>query len=155
MSAAPITVHFASYPSAVRSPRTRSSPRVTSIGLFSTKTYLGRTSPTTLAMCAHIPDRFPLIPTPFPAAEMSWHGKPPDMTSTMPRHGLPSKVCMSSQIGKGGKNPSFCLAHSTLAGYGSHSTAQTVRHPSSFPASMPPPAPANRASSFIRPLPAS
>jgi hypothetical protein len=80
---------------------------------------------------------------------MSVQGKPPDTTSAMPLHGVPSKVCMSSQIGKGGRMPSFCRAHSTLAGYGSHSTAQTVRHPSIFAASIPPPAPANKASSFM------
>jgi hypothetical protein len=47
--------------------------------------------------------------------------------------------------------PSFCRAHNTLAGYGSHSTAQTVLHPSSFAASIPPPAPANKANSFMFP----
>jgi hypothetical protein len=45
-----------------------------------------------LAISTHIPERSPVIPAPFPAADMSWQGKPPDTTSTIPRHGFPSKV---------------------------------------------------------------
>ena len=92
MSAADITPHRLSYPIAVRSARTRSSPLVTSIGLFSTNAYLGRTSPIIRAISLHIPLRSPSSPSPFPATEMSWHGNPPDTTSTIPRQGLPSKV---------------------------------------------------------------
>lgn len=46
------------------------------------------------AISRHIPLRSPSIPAPFPAALMSWHGNPPDTTSTIPRHGLPSKVSL-------------------------------------------------------------
>ena len=151
MSPAPSTPHRASNPIEAKSPRTAPSPLEVSIGEFSTNAYWGRTSWMMRAISRHIPLRFPSIPAPFPAELMSWHGKPPDTTSTIPLHGFPSKVCTSSQIGKGGRSPSFCLAHNTLAGYCSHSTAQTVRHPRSFPPSIPPPAPANKANSFIVP----
>jgi hypothetical protein len=58
-------------------------------------------------------------------------------------------VRTSSQIGKGGSAPSFWRAASSPAAKGFHSTAQTVRHPTSLPPSIPPPAPAKRANSFI------
>ena len=62
------------------------------------------------------PLRAPASPAPFPATLMSWQGNPPDTTSTMPRHGLPSKVQMSSQIGNLGKSPSACRCSKTLRG---------------------------------------
>ena len=71
MSAADTTPHRLSYPIAVRSARTRSSPLVTSIGLFSTNANWGRTSPIIRAISRHIPDRSPSSPSPFPAIEMS------------------------------------------------------------------------------------
>ena len=77
-------------------------------GEFSTKTKRGRTSPTIRAISRQSPDRAPSIPAPLPAALMSWHGKPPETTSTMPRHGRPSKLHTSLQIGKGSRLPSFC-----------------------------------------------
>jgi hypothetical protein len=46
----------------------------------------------TRAISTQSPDRSPSIPAPFPAALMSWQGKPPETTSTRPRHGRPSKV---------------------------------------------------------------
>jgi hypothetical protein len=52
----------------------------------------GRISPMILAMCRHIELASPSIPAPFPAQEMSVQGKPPETTSTIPRHGFPSKV---------------------------------------------------------------
>jgi hypothetical protein len=45
-----------------------------------------------LAISRHIPEASPSIPAPFPAAEMSVHGKPPDTTSTIPLQGSPLKV---------------------------------------------------------------
>ncbi|CAA6832068.1 Uncharacterised protein [Acinetobacter baumannii ATCC 17978] len=94
---------------------TRVSPLETSIGEFSTNTYLGRTSPIIRAISDQSPERSPSIPAPFPADEMSWHGKPPDITSTIPCHGFPSKVVMSDQIGKASRIPSFCRCAKTCA----------------------------------------
>ena len=129
-SLAPSTPHLASYPIEAKSPRTTSSPRTVSIGEFSTNANLGRTSQMMRANSFQSPDLSPVIPAPAPADDMSWQGNPPETTSTIPRQGLPSKVQTSSQIGKGGRSPSFCRATSTLAGYGSISTAQTVSQPS-------------------------
>ena len=92
MESPPNTPHLASNPILAKSPRTRPSPLEVSIGEFSTNTNLGCTSQMILAISRHIPLRSPSMPAPPPAAEMSWHGKPPDTTSTIPRHGFPSKV---------------------------------------------------------------
>jgi len=115
-----------------------------SIGLFSTNANRGCTSPMIRAISVHIPLRSPSRPSPFPAMETSWHGKPPAMQSTIPRHGLPSNVVTSSKIGNQGSTPSFCLADRTCWQYGSISTAQTGICPSSMSESIPPPAPAKR-----------
>ena len=150
-ASAPSTSHSASYPISARSPRTLASPRPTSKGEFSRNANSGRTSLIIRCISRQRPERAPSMPAPFPAAEMSWHGKPPDTTSTRPRHGRPSKVRTSSQTGKVGSSPSFCRASNTLADQGSSSTAQTVRNPSSSLPSIPPPAPAKRCSSFTPP----
>jgi hypothetical protein len=142
------TPHVASYPTEAKSPRTTPSPREVRIGEFSTNTNRGRTSPTILAISLHNPLRSPSSPSPPPAQEMSWHGNPPDTTSTIPRHGFPSNVRTSSQIGNGCKHPSSCLALRTVLACSSYSTAQTHLHPSSLPPSIPPPAPAKSANSF-------
>ena len=115
-SSAPSTSHSASYPISARSPRTLASPRPTSKGEFSRNANSGRTSLIIRCISRQRPERAPSMPAPFPAAEMSWHGKPPDTTSTRPRHGRPSKVRTSSQTGKGESKPSFCRASSTLEG---------------------------------------
>lgn len=115
-SSAPSTSHSASYPISARSPRTLASPLPTSRGEFSRNANFGRTSLIIRCISRQSPERAPSMPAPFPAAEMSWHGKPPDTTSTRPRHGRPSKVHTSSQTGKGGSRPSFWRASSTLAG---------------------------------------
>lgn len=115
-SSAPSTSHSASYPISARSPRTLASPLPTSKGEFSRNANFGRTSLIIRCISRQSPERAPSMPAPFPAAEMSWHGKPPDTTSTRPRHGRPSKVHTSSHIGKGGSMPSFWRASSTLAG---------------------------------------
>lgn len=115
-ASAPSTHHAASYPMRARSPRILASPLLTSRGEFSRNANSGRTSLIIRCISRQRPERAPSMPAPFPAAEMSWHGKPPDTTSTRPRHGRPSKVRTSSQTGKGGSKPSFCRASSTLAG---------------------------------------
>ncbi len=115
-SQAPRTPHSASYPISASSPRTIPSPRRVSIGEFSTKTIRGATSLMILRISDHSPDRSPLSPAPFPALLMSWHGKPPQTTSAIPRHGLPSKVVTSSQMGKRGRIPSRWRWSSTLRG---------------------------------------
>ena len=50
------------------------------------------------------------------ATETSWHGNPPLMTSIFPRHGFPSNVRTSSQIGNLGRIPSACRCNKTLRG---------------------------------------
>lgn len=147
-SAADRTPHLASYPIAAKSPRTTPSPREVRIGEFSTSAYRGRTSLMIRDISDQRPLRSPSSPAPFPAAEMSWHGKPPVTISTTPRQGFPSKVRTSSQIGYGSRHPSSCRAMSIPRADASISTAHTVRHPRSLPPRMPPPAPANNASSF-------
>lgn len=105
----------------------------------------------TLAMCAQSPEFLPSMPDPRPATEMSVQGNPPDTTSTKLRHGTASNVRMSSHTGNAGMLPSSWRASNTRRAYSSISTAQTQRHPSMCPASMPPPAPAKSASSFTAP----
>src|SRR5690606_31894658 len=112
----PSTPHLALYPSAARSARTTPSPLEVSIGEFSTQTKRGRTSRMILLNSLQRPERDPVIPAPFPAALMSWHGNPPHTTSTSPRQGLPSKVRTSSQIGNFGRIPSRCLWSKTFRG---------------------------------------
>jgi hypothetical protein len=121
-----------------------------SMGEFSTKTRRGRTSPTIRANSRHSPLRSPPIPAPLPAQEMSWQGKPPHTASTRPRQGFPSKVRTSSQMGNLGRMPSRCRWSNTDRQYASISTAHTQVCPRSIPPRIPPPAPANRCSSFIR-----
>ncbi len=148
-SEAPNTPHRASYPNEAMSPSTRPSPRTVSIGEFSTSTRRGRTSPTTRAISRQRPLFSPSIPVPAEFdADMSWHGNPPHTQSTSPRHGLPLNVRTSSQIGNFGKIPSRCRWSSTFRQYGSISTAQTQVCPRRIPPRIPPPAPANRCSSF-------
>ena len=84
-SAAESTHHSASNPISAKSPRTTPSPREVSIGEFSTNTNRGRTSLIILAISRHRPLRSPSSPAPFPAALMSWQGKPPETTSTVDR----------------------------------------------------------------------
>jgi hypothetical protein len=97
------TPHRASNPISAKSPRTLPSPREVSIGEFSTNAKRGRTSRMTRAISTQRPDRSPSIPAPFPAALMSWQGKPPETTSTRPRHGRPSKVVNVRPNGEGGE----------------------------------------------------
>lgn len=132
-----------------RSWRTTPRPRVRRSGLFSAKTKRGRTSPMIRAYSFQRPLRSPVIPAPLPAAEMSWQGNPPLMTSTFPRQGLPSKVQTLSQIGNRSRCPSRCRSSTRSRGYFSSSQAHTVFHPRSRLASSPPPAPLKSANSFI------
>ena len=88
-SEADTTAHSASYPISERSPRTRQSPLEVSIGEFSTRTYLGRTWRTILAISLHSPEASPSIPAPRPAMLMSVHGNPPVTISTHRRQGRP------------------------------------------------------------------
>lgn len=148
MSPLPNTPHLALYPNSDKSLRTMSSPRVRKSGEFSAKTNLGRTSSIILAYSFQSPERFPPIPAPPPAELMSWQGNPPQTTSTAPRQGFPSKVQTSSQMGNLGSTPSRCRCSKTCLGYSSISTAQTVECPRSCPPRIPPPAPANKCSSF-------
>ena len=95
----------------------------------------------------------PSRPAPLPAALMSWQGKPPETTSIAPRHGSPSKVRTSSQIGKGGSVPSFCRASKTLLDITSVGLDGADGSPTEQPLpSIPPPAPAKSANSFMFPL---
>lgn len=130
---------------------TRVSPRRTSIGEFSTRTNRGLTSPMIRAISRQSPLRSPSIPVPGPQIDISWQGNPPETTSTAPFQGCPSKVQTSSHTGNGGRCPSFCRCISRLAQKVLTSTAQTVLHPRSFAPSIPPPAPAKSANSFISP----
>lgn len=148
---APSTPHCASNPSAAKSPRIVPSPRVVRAGLFSTNANRGCTSPRIRLYSLHNPLRSPSSPSPVPAVLMSWHGKPPETTSTTPRHGCPSKVRTSSQTGNGDRWPSFWRCMSRRAQKALISTAQTHRQPSKCPPRMPPPAPAKSASSFKPP----
>jgi hypothetical protein len=100
------TPHSASNPSEARSPRTTSMPRTRRAETFSTKTNSGPTSPMIRANSDQRPERFPVMPSRSPAELMSWHGNPPRMRSTTPRHGRPSKVDTSDQTGAGAREPS-------------------------------------------------
>ena len=111
---APNTPHSASYPISAKSPRTTCNPRLVSSGEFSTKTYRGPTSRMILANSFHKPERAPVIPFPLPAALMSWQGNPPQIASTFPRQGFPSKVVTSSQIGNRGNIPSRWRCNKTF-----------------------------------------
>lgn len=133
------TPHRACIPIPAKSASTRSSPLVVSIGEFSTTTSMGLTSRMIRAISTQSPLRSPSIPAPAPHWLMSWHGNPPVMTCTWPRHGLPSNVRTSSQIGNAGSKPSRCLSSRICLAPASNSTAQAVRHPSSFAARMLPP----------------
>lgn len=147
---APSTPHRTSYPRRAQSSRTTSNPRSTRRGEFSTKINRGRHSSAILATSFHRPERLPdLMPSPFPADEISWQGNPPVTMSTSPCHGLASKVWMSSQMGNSSRQPSRCRWRRTSRRYGSISTAAIVDQPSSRLARSPPPLPANSASSFI------
>lgn len=146
-SAADNTPHCASNPISAKSRKTTPIPRPVSIGEFSTKTKRGPTARMILAISRHNPLRVPSIPSPSPAALMSWHGKPPQTASTRPRHGLPSNVPTSSQIGNLGRYPSRWRWSRTALRNGSISTAQTGVCPSKILPRMPPPHPAKRWSS--------
>lgn len=82
MAEADTQSHVASYLSAERSPRTSPIPRLSKPGTFSTMTNRGRSSPMRRPYSDHRPDRAPSRPARFPAWLMSWHGNPPQMTST-------------------------------------------------------------------------
>lgn len=147
-SAADSTHHSASNPSSASAPSTRSSPRLVIAGTFSKNTHRGPTSRTTRSSSKKRPLRAPSRPAPLPATEMSWHGKPPATRSTRPRQACPLNVVTSSWISiSAGSQPSSRRAANTRRQYGSISTAQTGRCPSSSEPSRPPPAPANRCSS--------
>src|SRR5690606_31973050 len=78
---------------------------------FSAKTNVGSTSRTILNICPH--KSFSAMFLPLAALENAWQGNPPETKSTVPFHGLPSKVQMSPHIGKLGRVLSFCLCTST------------------------------------------
>jgi hypothetical protein len=82
--------------------------------------------------------------------EMSVQGNPPATMSARPRHGLPSNVRTSSQIGNRGRILSRCRCSSSFRQKGSSSTAQTQVWPRRMPPRIPPPAPAKRCNSFTR-----
>ena len=116
-SAAENTPHRASNPIVANSPRTLPSPRIVSIGLFSTNTNRGLISQMILDISPHNPLCLPLIPfrpVPVPAPLMSWQGNPPHTISTFSRHGCPLKVRTSSHIGNMGNIPSHCRWNKTF-----------------------------------------
>ena len=97
-SAADTIVHRASYPSALSSKRTRSSPRTARAGTFSRKTYLGRHSRTSRKTSNTRPLHPPAKPAPLPATLISWQGNPP-LIMSISGSSSPLSVCTSSQIG--------------------------------------------------------
>lgn len=145
-SAALTQSHSASYPSAATVPRTSDSAAppltVRRPGTFSRSTQSGSTSPRMRAMLGQI-HRSSLVPWRLPAVLAGWQGKPAVTTSTFPRHGRPSKVLTSSQIGASCREPSWKRAARRAAAKGSRSTQQTVRRrgPTARrrPSSRPPP----------------
>jgi len=127
------TAHSASNPSAAKSPRTRPNSIERSPATFSTNTMRGRTTRTMRAYSLHSPDLSPARPLRLPATDTSWHGNPPQITSTgsssSPTAHTSSKRRASGQ----------CFA-STVRHHGSRSTCHTVRPPvaASTPRSSPP-----------------
>ena len=87
-------------------------------------------------------------PFPLPARLMSWHGKPPETTSTIPRHGLPSKVNVIPN--QGARSPSFCRWAITLAAWGLPLNGAHCSPPEQVSPSIPPPAPAKGANHHSR-----
>ena len=83
------TSHSASNPHSARSPRTTPIPRLSNAATFSTTTNRGRSSRMIRAYSFQSPLRSPSMPTRFPASLMSWHGKPPQRTSTRSRLAAP------------------------------------------------------------------
>ena len=82
MSDARRHIQLVSYPIAARSAWTTSSPRRRRAATFSTKTSCGRSTRTASATAVHRLECSPVMPTRFPALEMSWHGKPAVRMST-------------------------------------------------------------------------
>ena len=120
----------------------RPSPSRTAIpGTFSINTNPGWTSPMMRAVSGQR-SRSSSVPARFPATDHGGHGIPPMTPSTIPRHGLPSKVRKSVQTGASSRASSSMRAARTSQQYASCSTQQTVTaegHASLTPRSSPPP----------------
>jgi len=134
---ADIVDHSASYPRLARVPRTLSSPRIRNAATFSTTTTRGPSSRTILAKSNHSPLRCPSSPSAFPATLTSWHGKPPQMTSTRSVSGC-GHVRTSSHRRTSGQ----CLARTRFA-YSSISTCHRHCIPARSNPRSNPPIPAN------------
>jgi hypothetical protein len=104
MSAADTVRHAASNPRVARSPSTLTSPAVARPGTFSTMTYRGRMMRMARANSLHNPLRVPSCrPARFPATLTSWHGNPPQITSTRSIHSLQSIWVTSPRFGTCGQ----------------------------------------------------
>ena len=68
------------YPSELRSCKTMVSPLERRADTFSAIAHFGRTSLMSRNISFHKPERSPMMPTPFPAVDISWQGNPPVMT---------------------------------------------------------------------------
>lgn len=122
-----------------------SRPFVRMRGEFSSQTKFGPISSMPRNTSETRPLRAPSRPSPEPAAETSWQGKPADRQSTRRAQGRKSKALTSpSWTCNPGNHPSALRSRSTAQAWASHSTAQTGVWPTMRSASNPPPAPAKR-----------
>jgi hypothetical protein len=122
--------HSASYPRVARSAATTSCPRPRKViaATFSRKMRRGRTSSMVRARWDQTLDLGPsMMPSPFPASEISVQGKPPVMISTAPRHARPSKVRASLHTGASSRARSAMRETSRATPNASRSMYRTVR----------------------------
>ena len=126
-----------------QSPRSPLSRFVT----FSKIAYRGRSSLIRRAHSDQSPLRSPSIPAPFPATLMSWHGKPPVMTST-PIPSVASRSAVIPLTSSYSFTPGQFLL-STFCAYGSISQNATVSKPARSKPRVNPPIPANRSRTRI------
>jgi hypothetical protein len=142
---APTTIGQQAYPDSSRSESTLSAPRVRRRGEFSITTQSGRTCRMTRAYSNQSPESAPESPADRPATLMSWHGKPPQMTSIGSREAICSAPTerMSPSKGTPGHRSSSMDRQK-----GSISQKATVRKPARSSPMEKPPIPENRSSTF-------
>lgn len=146
MAEAGIQCHSESYPISVSDRKTSSNPRERRALTFSITAYFGLVSLMILCNSNHSPLLSPDNPAPFPARLMSWHGKPPQITSGR----IPSveslsavRVRTSSYCGTSGQ----CFL-STARQNGSISQKATVCIPARSSPRLNPPMPLNKSKTF-------
>ena len=141
--------HSASCPISAKAPNTSGAPRTSIPATFSSRILGCPTMRTARRIYQNSPERSPASPAPFPANDMSWHGKPAVTRPTGPR-AEKSAVVTSSYCG----TPGQCLPR-TLRAYGLISQNATVwKSPARSSPRLKPPAPANKSRTFNSTSPA-